>query len=288
MYKGKKTLFYNGEILLVGEEILHGWYDLNGEHWSYEEYPLIYNREERESWEVIIVLPGVEVIPQDTFRDCWNVETVIMTDSVTRINDGAFYCCDSLRVVRLSNNLEYIGESAFSGCGCGDSYPDFSNSGESLLTSIFIPESCREIGRRAFYGCKNLLILSVPRHTQLGESVIAYTALMEASHFEIDISDDYLGQHTPEISNDINEWIQNSFNEAESFALYRECASIEPSEDNIYGIIKQQGLPSVRVKNQIGLTAFEYLQKNPYTDLEIDEQKLINRLVLDLMGEIIS
>lgn len=70
-------------------------------------------------------------------------------------------------------------------------------------------------------------------------------------------------RHTPEISNDIKEWIQN-LNQNESFALFRECASFDPSEDKIYEIIKQQGLPLVRVKNQIGLTAFEYLQKNPY------------------------
>ena len=51
--------------------------------------------------------------------------------------------------------------------------------------------------------------------------MIAYTALIKASHFEIDLADDYLGRHTPEISNDINEWIKN-LNQAEEFALHRE------------------------------------------------------------------
>ena len=59
MYQGKMTFFYNGEIL-----------------WDVEnEEPLIYNQEERQSWKVVIVLPGVERIPEDTFQGCENIET---------------------------------------------------------------------------------------------------------------------------------------------------------------------------------------------------------------------
>ena len=46
MYKGKKTLFYNGEELYDDEN---------------DEF-LIYNEQEQMSWEVVIVLPGVEMI----------------------------------------------------------------------------------------------------------------------------------------------------------------------------------------------------------------------------------
>ena len=74
MYKGKKTYFYNGEILRDEE---------TGEF-------LIYDWKERYSWEVIIVLPGVVVIPYGTFTYCTNVETVIESDSVKRIEKLAF------------------------------------------------------------------------------------------------------------------------------------------------------------------------------------------------------
>lgn len=40
--------------------------------------PLIYNEEEKFSWEVVIVLPGVEVIPKWTFLRCEKLETVII------------------------------------------------------------------------------------------------------------------------------------------------------------------------------------------------------------------
>jgi hypothetical protein len=61
MFRGKKTYFYNGEEL---------WDDENDEY-------LIYDLFERESWEVFIILPGVEVIPECTFSNCFNVKTVI-------------------------------------------------------------------------------------------------------------------------------------------------------------------------------------------------------------------
>ena len=116
-----------------------------------------------------------------------------------------------------------------------------------------------------------MIILSVPETTDIGP-VIAGTGLMQFSPFEA-------------YEYEVNDWIQNLHQE-EEFALHRECASYEPSEDIMYEIIKRRGLSSIHVKNTIGLTAFEYLQKNPYTD--INEQKLIKRLVLDLMGELIT
>ena len=250
MYKGKKTLFWNGEILRGDGE------------W------LIYDQEERETWEVIIVLPGVEIIPENAFNWCKNIETVIMADTVRRIEMFAFYWCKSLLFVRLSRNLEYIGVCAFSGC--------------ISLTSIFIPPSCREICSSAFDGCSELIIFSVPRNTQLGDDVIfGCTALLEASSFESDEDGNY------ENHVEVNWWIKN-MNQSEECALHRACSAYNPSKDAVYEILMQQGLPSLHKKNQIGITPYRYLQENPFADFHIDEQKLINRFVLGMMGEIIS
>ncbi|GFH56407.1 leucine-rich repeat domain-containing protein [Chaetoceros tenuissimus] len=245
MYKGKKTYFCNREKI-------------------WEKIQLLLGEEERDSLEVIIVLPGVEVIPVHAFSDCTNVKTVIMSDTVKRIEMCAFFDCRNLVLIKLSKNLEYIEIEAF--CCC------------LSLMSIFIPPSCREIEDGAFCSCTKLIILSLPQHTQLGIDVIRGTALIQASPFETDKYGNY-------DQDDVNEWIK-TLNQDEELALHRECASMEPSKDNIYEIIKHRGLPSIYVTNQIGLTAFEYLEKNPYTDIEINEHKLIKRLVLDLMGEI--
>ncbi len=72
----------------------------------------------------------------------------------------------------------------------------------------------------------------------------------------------------------------------DEFDLHRECASLNPSEEVIYAIFKDRGQKCFQLKNNIGITASKYLYENPYTD--ITEQKLINRLVLDMMGEFVN
>ncbi|GFH44365.1 hypothetical protein CTEN210_00839 [Chaetoceros tenuissimus] len=262
MYKGKKTLFYNGEKLYDSE---------TGEH-------LVYNQEEQLSWEVIIVLPGVEIIPQDTFPHLKKLKIVIMADTVRRIERGAFFGCESLSYVRLSTSLEYIGMGAF--CHC------------SSLTSIFVPPSCREIDIDAFDNCQSLIIFHVPQGTEIGHGVIGFTALFKASPFadriihfvpNLLIPTDF--RRNQQIRNELIQWIKN-INQGEQFALHRACSSFNPLEEIIYEIVKRQGISSLKKQNSIGVTASQYLQENPYSDIE--ERKIINRYVLDMMGEAVD
>ena len=247
MYKGKMTLFWNGQILCDRD---------TGEF-------LIYNWEERKTWEVIMVLPGVEAIPEGTFSHCENVKTVIMADTVRRIEYQAFQICYSLEYVRLSRNLEYIGDFAFK---------------FSSLTSIFIPTSCTEIGHDAFANCK-LIILSVPQHTQLGENVIACTPLIEKSHSETN----HLGYY--QNLDEVNQWIKN-INQGEIYSLHRACSAVNPPlENDIVATMRRQGLGALREPNSIGVTPLQYLEANPYA--EIDEEKIMKKYILEMMGEIV-
>ena len=252
MYKGKRTLFYNGEIL---------W----DEDYGYG-HPLIYEEEERQSWEVIIVLPGVEIIPENTFYDCENLEKAIMADTVKRIEDGAFEYCESLKFVKLSRNLEYIGEWAFFGC--------------ESLTSIFIPPSCREIGNQAFDGCTELIILSLPQNIQLGRGVFQTTALMNRSPIETDEDGDYEYDNEREAV----QWIK-SINNEETYALHRACASYNPLSEIIYDLMMRKGIKAMRMPNSIGITPSQYLEANTFA--EISEREIMNRYILDMMGEVI-
>ena len=250
MYKGKKTLFYNGEILVDRDAT---------------EF-FLYDEEERQSWEVIIVLPGVEVIPENTFRWCFNVEKVIMADTVKRIEEYALFNCKSLSQVRLSTRLEYIGRIVFGYC--------------ASLTSIFIPPSCREIDDLAFDNCEKLIILSVPQHTHLGMAVTSRTAILKASPF----SDRFLDYSYDNSFDEVNRWLKN-INQAEEFALHRACSSFNPLQDIVYDIVKRQGISLFKKPNSIRIKPSQYLKENPYTELE--ERKIINRYILDMMGEIL-
>ena len=157
----------------------------------------------------------------------------------------------------------YIGEYAF--CYC------------FFLTSIFIPESCAEIGREAFRDCKKLIILSVPRHTTLRRAVIQKTALFEASHFVTHENGFYYN------TEEVNTWVKNLNGNNEEYALHRSCSAFNPISDIIYEIIKRQGLVSFQKKNIVGITPLRYLEENPFAD--IDQQKLVKRYILEMMGE---
>ncbi|GFH61955.1 hypothetical protein CTEN210_18431 [Chaetoceros tenuissimus] len=194
MYKGLKTLFYNGEILWNGKCFGN---------------PLVHDKKERQSWEQIVVLPGVKMISSWTFNRCKSIKRILMTDSVQRIEEAAFSSCTSLVFVKLSMRLEYIGKAAFYDC--------------SSLYSIFIPMSCKEIVPEAFACCSKLLIFNVSSHTMLGISVLHSTDLIER----------YRNRYE---ENEVHEWIRN-MNAGEMYILHRICASENPSLQAINAVI---------------------------------------------------
>ena len=245
MFRGKMTLFYNGEILYDNEF----------------EKLFIYDLKERRSWQVIIVLPGVEVIPWDNFSLCFNVKMIIMADTVKRVEEHAFNRCTSLVYVRFSRNLEYIGRNAFRHC--------------SSICEIFIPPSCREIEIAAFDGCKKLIIFNVSPTTDLSGNVIAKTALFEVSPFET--------RHYRH--EEVNTWIK-SINNSEGLTLHRICSSGTPNTEQIYRYVKDHGLRAMKFPNSIGITPSQYLAANPY--FEFEEGKLVKRYILEMMGEVVQ
>lgn len=263
MYRGKRTLFYNGALL----------FDQNLGVYSN------YNVAERQSWEVIIVLPRTRVISKQTFHGCWNVEAVVMADdSVERIEEYAFSMCNGVEHVQLSTNLQYIGERAFMSwvhlpsiilpqnlLVIGKNAFEHCN----LLTSIIIPLNCIEIGDGAFSECTELLIFNVPTNTVLGRNVINHTALMRK----------YVALGLDE---EVNTWIKNINNNDED-ELHRVCSSINPNIRNILNIVQQQGLRSLKTENTNGITPSEYLSANPFTN--ITELMIIKTCILNKIGE---
>jgi len=90
---------------------------------------------------------------------------LVIPDTVTKINDYAFYRCTRLKSITIPDSVTSIGGSAFYGCtsltsitipDSVTSIGDFMFGYCTSLTSITIPDSVTSIGKYAFYNCKSL------------------------------------------------------------------------------------------------------------------------------------
>ena len=82
------------------------------------------------------------------FSNCTSLTSVNIPNSVTEIGGWAFSDCSSLTSVNIPNSVTKIGDSAFSGC--------------SSLTSVNIPNSVTKIGNYAFSHCSSLTVVNIP------------------------------------------------------------------------------------------------------------------------------
>lgn len=79
------------------------------------------------------------------------VTSISLPETLTVINDHAFYDCDKVVSVSLPKSLVSIGEAAFAGC--------------SSMTTITLPESLEYLGASGFAGCVKLESISIPQPT---------------------------------------------------------------------------------------------------------------------------
>lgn len=107
------------------------------------------------------------------FRNCANLEELVIGSHVTEIGDGAFYACESLKTVTLGAPVEYLGYTVFANCSaleemvipegvktigylledgeCGSTF-----SGCTALKRIVLPSTLTNIYASAFYECSAL------------------------------------------------------------------------------------------------------------------------------------
>lgn len=82
-----------------------------------------------------------KIIGNGAFRNCKNLSSIVLPDSITEIGANAFSQCINLENVNIPKSATIISDGAFSGC--------------EKITSIIIPESVVTIGSYAFSGLAN-------------------------------------------------------------------------------------------------------------------------------------
>ncbi len=97
-------------------------------------------------------LPVTE-IAEGAFRDCTELTSVTVPESVTVIGEQAFFGCTGLEQIDLNCPVKVLPERVFAGC--------------SALKRIDIPESTEEIGVSAFAGCETLRSIVFPESVSL-------------------------------------------------------------------------------------------------------------------------
>ena len=94
----------------------------------------------------VVISESVTRIGKAAFSSCTNLSVINIPTGVTRIEDNTFTFCKKLNSIILHTGITEIGSGAFA---------------FSTLTQLTIPAGVKKIGARAFSGCKNLSAIAV-------------------------------------------------------------------------------------------------------------------------------
>ena len=92
-------------------------------------------------------ITNLTIIPESAFANCTKLKSIILPDTIIRIEDNAFYNCTSLEEFKFPESIQEIGKKAFANC--------------SSLNSIVLPDKITELPENLFSGCSNLQEISL-------------------------------------------------------------------------------------------------------------------------------
>lgn len=98
----------------------------------------------------------IEYIYSYSFQNCSSLTSIVLDQTpIKKVYQATFSGCSSLKSVSLPNSVTEIEPGAFSGC--------------SSLANINLPQ-CITLGERAFNNCSSLKVIDLPKCTTLGEN----------------------------------------------------------------------------------------------------------------------
>lgn len=136
---------------------------------------------------------NIKNIGKHAFRDCKNLETVVISNGVTSIGNHAFSGCSGLTSITIPDSVTSIGSCVFGGCSgltsvtIGNSVTtigDYAFDGCSSLTSVTIGNSVTSIDEWAFRNCSGLTSITIPDSvTSIGDSAFEGCKSLESINY---------------------------------------------------------------------------------------------------------
>ncbi len=167
----------------------------------------------------------------DCFAMAWRVKFVSITvpDSVTTIYHGAFRGCQTIRELKLSKNLKYIGNYAFAFL--------------TDLEQIDLPENVVSFGMGAFRNCVSLKCVNIPESTlmRIGNDCFYGCKDLES----VTIGNDVV---------DIDGWAFKTCEHLSNVSMGKNVTNI--GESAFYNCIRLMNLEIPESVSKIGDTAF--------------------------------
>ncbi|MBQ4268240.1 MAG: leucine-rich repeat protein [Clostridia bacterium] len=153
----------------------------------------------------VTIPDSVTTIESGAFKNCQNLTSVVIPDSVTTIESGAFKNCQNLTSVVIPDSVTGIGWDAFCACGLREvtlpfigakkdldgldyerkkfkynfnidgpvkvtvtsgNIPERAFMYEDALGAVVLGDGVKSIGEEAFYGCKDLKIVTIGKNVE--------------------------------------------------------------------------------------------------------------------------
>lgn len=178
----------------------------------------------------VIVPKSVRIIGKEAFYQK-DIETIIIPNTVKKIESRAFTLCTKLKSVTLPTSITSIPNSTFMSC--------------ISLKSITVPKSVKEIGNMAFWNCKNLSTIKIlNKNIYIGSEVFTDTAWLTNNKNKFITINGNLIMYKGEdpivvVPNNIRVICGESFSQLEGFEKITLPSSVEIIGENAFNLCEK-------------------------------------------------